>query len=69
MHALAAQLREYLGHERRAGEDGGLGALAEEEGLARGFADDEAAVVEGGRVFCEPGGDLGFPGRGEEVGE
>lgn len=61
----AAALREDLVEEGHAGQDAcGLGP---EGGGARDVADDEAAVVEGGGVFGQPGGDLGLPRGGQEV--
>ncbi len=58
-------LREDLVEERDASED--AGGLPEQGRGALAGADDEAAVVEGGRVFGEPGRDLGLPVHWEEV--
>lgn len=62
-HSLASELREDLREEGRAGEDGGLLALPEEERLARLLADDVPAVVEGRGVFLQPGRHLRLPAR------
>ena len=67
--SLAAQLGKDLLEERRAGEDGGLLALPEQERLALRLADDEAAIVERRRVFLQPGRDLRLPARREQVRE
>lgn len=61
----AAALVEDLVEKGSAGDD--AGGLAPEGGGAEVFADDEASIVERGRVFGEPGGDLGLPAGGEEV--
>lgn len=61
----APGLGEDLVEEGHAGQD--AARLAPEGGGARGVADDEAAVVEGGRVLGQPGGDLGLPVRRQEV--
>lgn len=63
----AAALVKDLVEKGPSGDD--AGGLAPEGGGAGVFADDEASVVERGRVFGEPGGDLGLPAWGEEVGE
>jgi len=62
----AAALGEDLVEEGDASEE--AGGLAVQRGGAGRGADDEAAVVEGGGIFGEPGRDLGFVGEGEEVG-
>lgn len=61
----AAGLGKDLGEEGHTGQD--AARLAPEGGGARRVADDEAAVVEGGRVLGQPGGDLGLPVRRQEV--
>ncbi|KAG8405858.1 hypothetical protein J3459_020909 [Metarhizium acridum] len=61
----AARLGEYLGEEGDAGED--AGRLGEERCAPGRLSDDEARVVEGGGVFGQPGGYLGFIGRREKV--
>lgn len=61
----AAALGKDLVEEGHARQD--ARGLAPEGGGARGVADHEAAVVERGRVLGQPAGDLGLPGRREEV--
>lgn len=61
----AACLGKDLVEEGHAGQD--AAGLAPEGGGAGRIADDEAAVVEGGRVLGQPGGDLGLPVRRQEV--
>lgn len=61
----AAALGKDLVEEGHARQD--PRGLAPEGGGARGVADHEAAVVEGGRVLGQPAGDLGLPGGREEV--
>ncbi len=65
LHAAVA-LREDFVKERHPSEDPG-GFAVQGRGAGRA-ADYEAAVVEAGRVFAEPVGDLGFEVDGEEVG-
>lgn len=61
----AAGLGKDLVEEGHAGQDSAR--LAPEGGGAGRVADDEAAVVERGRVLGQPGGDLRLPGRRQEV--
>ena len=61
------KLGEDFGEEGNTGKDtGGFGK--EFCGLGR-RADDEAAVVDGGTVLMEPGGDGVFIFEGKEMGE
>lgn len=63
----AAALGEDLVEEGSAGDD--ARGFAPEGSDPGGLADDEAGVVHGWRVFCEPGGDGGLPRGREEVGQ